>query len=225
MGLTRAYGDLVALDGLDLELAPGTGVALVGQNGSGKTTALRLMAGVLEPTGGSLRVAGEPAGGPRSRAEIAYVPDSATLYDDLTVAEHVELVAVAHGVGGEDLGERVDALLERFELADRADFLPRALSRGMRQKVQLACALVRPSRILLLDEPVVGLDPPAQRLLRDVVAERLAAGSAVVISTHQLAFARDLCQQALILAEGVVAARGGLGEVFESEAARELGLV
>ena len=172
-GLAHRYGRLTALEGLDLELRAGECLALIGANGSGKSTAVRSIAGLLAPTAGEVRVAGaDPHAEPdaeRARAALALVPDTPLLYDDLTVAEHLELVGIAHGVGDDELAERIPALLERLGLGDRADFLPRELSRGMRQKAQLACALIRPAQLLVLDEPVVGLDPPSQRLLGELL--------------------------------------------------------
>ena len=211
-GLAHRYGRLTALEGLDLELRAGECLALIGANGSGKSTAVRSIAGLLAPTAGEVRVAGaDPHAEPdaeRARAALALVPDTPLLYDDLTVAEHLELVGVAHGVGDDELTERIPALLERLGLGDRADFLPRELSRGMRQKAQLACALIRPAQLLVLDEPVVGLDPPSQRLLGELLQEATAAGVAVLLTTHQLAFADGLADRAVMLQDGAVRDQG-----------------
>jgi ABC-2 type transport system ATP-binding protein len=164
-GLRRDFGDLTAVDGFNLDLAAGECVSLIGHNGSGKTTALRVAAGQLVPTSGTVTVSGADVHDRRrghvARARLAFVPDSPVLYDDLTVGEHLELVGLAHGVR-EDLDGRITMLLERLGLTARRDFLPRQLSRGMRQKTQIACAFVRPFEVLLLDEPVVGLDPPTR---------------------------------------------------------------
>ena len=218
-GLRRAYGRLVALAGLDMSLAAGECVALVGANGSGKSTAVRAIAGLLEPSAGSVRVCGhDPHREPdaeRARSALALVPDTPLLYDDLTVRQHLELVTLSHGVVGP-----IDELLGRLGLAARADFLPRELSRGMRQKTMLACALVRPSAVLVLDEPVVGLDPPSQALLREVLAERTRAGAAVLLTTHQLGWADGLADRAVLLDEGEVADTGPWAEVRERTEAR-----
>ena len=127
--------------------------------------------------------------------------------------QHLELVALAHGVAGDDLDDRIDALLERLRLAEREAFLPRELSRGMRQKTQLACALVRPAALLLLDEPVVGLDPPSQTLLYEILLEARRAGTAVLLTTHQMAFADGLADRAVMLDEGRVSDQGTWEEV------------
>jgi ABC-type multidrug transport system ATPase subunit len=147
------------------------------------------------------------------------VPDNPLLYDDLTVREHLELVSVAHGLGGSELEARNDALLARLGLAHRADFRPPELSRGMRQKTQLACALVRPAALLLLDEPVVGLDPPSQALLHELLRERKAAGCAVLLTTHQLGFAEGLADRGVLLSEGEVADAGSYADVAADAAA------
>src|SRR4029453_3529306 len=136
-GIRKAYGELVAVDLLDLAVQPGEGVALIGHNGSGKTTTLRLVAGLLEPSDGSVTVAGASLREERSRAALSFVPDSPLLYPDLTLREHPELVGLAHG-GGDGLDGRVAELLELLDLGSRGHFLPGQLSRGMRQKAQLA---------------------------------------------------------------------------------------
>jgi ABC-2 type transport system ATP-binding protein len=223
-GLRREYGRLVALAGLDLAVEPGECVALIGANGSGKSTAVRAIAGLLEPTGGSVRVCGhDPHTEPdaeRARAALALVPDNPLLYDDLTVREHLELVALSHGLSDDTLDERVDALLDRLGLAAREDFIPRELSRGMRQKTQLACALVRPARVLVLDEPVVGLDPPSQLLLAELLRGAKAAGAAVLLTTHQMTFADGLADRAVMLEEGEVVDAGPWADVRDRAEAR-----
>jgi ABC-2 type transport system ATP-binding protein len=226
-GLRKLYGDVVALDGLDLEVAAGECVALIGHNGSGKTTAVRLAAGQLQPTAGTVTVAGIEVTGkadvPEARARLAFVPDTPVLYGDLTVGEHLELVALAHRLG-DRAGERLGVLLEELGLAGREDFQPGQLSRGLRQKAQLACALLRPFQVLLLDEPVVGLDPPSQRALRKLLRRAAAGGAAVVLTTHQLGFADGLADRAVILEDGRVADAGRFERVIGGAQAAPLGL-
>jgi ABC-2 type transport system ATP-binding protein len=210
--LGRRYGRLVGLDRLDLELRAGECVALIGANGSGKSTAVRAIAGLLEPSEGTVRIDGhdphvEPDG-ELARAALALVPDAPLLYDDLTVRQHLELVALAHGVAGDGAEGRIGALLDRLGLTARADFLPAELSRGMRQKTALACALIRPARLLVLDEPVVGLDPPSQALLAELLQEAKAAGTAILLTTHQMGFADGVADRAVVLGEGAVLDQG-----------------
>lgn len=229
-GLGRQYGEFVALQDLELTVAAGECVAVIGHNGSGKTTALRLIAGLLEPSGGSVHIGAssihdEPEA-IDARAALAMVPDTPSLYEDLTVREHLQLVAIAHGVAGEDsIDQRITELLERLGLAGKSDSRPGALSRGMRQKLQLACALVRPHRLLMLDEPVVGLDPASQRMLQRLLLEAKRNGVAVVLTTHQLDFARGIADRAVVLADGVVVADGPYDEVVDGPVVREYGLL
>jgi ABC-2 type transport system ATP-binding protein len=229
-GVGRRYGEFVALQELELTVAAGECVAVIGHNGSGKTTAMRLIAGLLEPSGGSVHIDGvsihAEAEAISARAALAMVPDTPSLYDDLTVREHLQLVAIAHGVAGEDLiEERITELLDRLGLGDKFDARPGALSRGMRQKLQLACALLRPHRLLMLDEPVVGLDPASQRMLQRLLLEAKRDGVAVVLTTHQLEFARGIADRALVLADGVVVADGPYDEVVDGPVVREYGLL
>ena len=225
--LSRTYGRLVALAGLDLTVAAGECVALIGANGSGKSTAVRAIAGLIEPSGGTVRICGhdphEEPDGEAARAALALVPDTPLLYDDLTVRRHLELVALSHGVADEGIDERVSALLGRLGLGARDTFLPRELSRGMRQKTQLACALVRPAAVLVLDEPVVGLDPPSQALLGELLREAKRDGAAVLLTTHQMAFAEGLADRAVLLEEGEVADQGPWADVRDR--ARERGWI
>ena len=223
-GLAHSYGRLVALADLTLSVGPGECVALIGANGSGKSTAVRTIAGLLEPTDGIVRVAGhDPHREPDAeivRAALALVPDAPVLYDDLTVRQHLELVALSHGVADDGIDARIDGLLERLGLGDRDAFVPRELSRGMRQKTQLACALIRPAALLVLDEPVVGLDPPSQVLLYELLLEAKRAGAAVLFTTHQMGFADGLADRAVMLDEGEVADQGPWAEVRERAEAR-----
>jgi ABC-2 type transport system ATP-binding protein len=216
-GLTRQYGRLSALADLSLTVAAGECVALIGANGSGKSTAVGAIAGTLDLSDGEVLVCGhDPHVEPEAelaRAALALVPDNPLLYDDLSVRQHLELVALSHGVTDDALDSRIAALLERLALTPRAAFLPRELSRGMRQKTQLACALIRPSEVLVLDEPVVGLDPPSQRLLHELLVEAKSDGKAVLFTTHQMTFANGLADRAIALEEGEVVDEGDWADV------------
>jgi ABC-type multidrug transport system ATPase subunit len=228
-GLGRRYGELTALHDLDLRIRPGECVAVIGHNGSGKTTAVRMIAGLLDPSAGSVLLDGAPLheepGAIDARAALALVPDAPSLYDDLTVREHLQLVAVAHDAADSDLDDRIQELLAGLGLLDKADAMPGTLSRGMRQKVQLACALIRPWRLLVLDEPVVGLDPASQRTLREFLVEAKGAGRAVLLTTHQLEFARGVADRAIVLSDGAVVAAGPYEEVVDGPVIAEYGLV
>lgn len=182
--VAKDYGDGLGLNPLDLEIGPGELVMLVGPNGAGKSTFLRLIAGLLEPTGGEVLVDGAPAGSMEARAATSFIPDNPVLYDDLSVEEHLEYVARLHGV--DEWHGRAEALLERLALTDRAYDLPSRFSRGMRQKTSLAVGLVRPFSLLLVDEPFVGLDAPTQASLVELLDEAAKEGAALLVSTHQL---------------------------------------
>jgi ABC-type multidrug transport system ATPase subunit len=179
---TKSYADLVALAPLDLKIKAGEAIALVGHNGSGKSTLLRLASGLLELTSGAVTIAGEPAGTADARAAASFVPDDPVLYDDLSVREHLGYIAALHGV---DVGDaEIDALLERVGLLHRADDLPARFSRGLRQKTSIAIGLIRPFRLLLVDEPFVGLDATGKASLLELLAEAHDDGAAVVVATH-----------------------------------------
>jgi ABC-type multidrug transport system ATPase subunit len=185
-GATKSYADLVALAPLDLEVAEGERVALVGHNGSGKSTFLQMASGLLELTDGTIEVVGAPAGTSDARAAVSYLPDQPVLYDDLSVREHLAYVAALHGVDA-DLDE-IDELIERVGLGQRADDLPARFSRGLRQKASIAVGLIRPFQLLLVDEPFVGLDAPGKDALLDLLDEAHEFGAAVVVATHDPAY-------------------------------------
>ena len=205
--VSKEYDDLVALHPLDLTCRGGELVALVGHNGSGKSTFLRLAAGLLDPSGGEIRVDGMPAGSVAARAALSFVPDEPVLYDDLSVEEHVEYVGRLHGV--DDWPARADDLIDRFELDARSEDLPRRFSRGLRQKTALVLGFVRPFSVLLVDEPFVGLDPAGQRALTELLVETAAGGACVVVATHQLDFL-DRADRAVGLRDGQVAFSGAV---------------
>ncbi len=183
---TKSYGDLVALAPLDLEVERGTLLALVGHNGSGKSTFLRLVAGTLELSGGSIDVVGAPAGTSSARAATSFVPDDPVLYDDLSVREHLAYVAALHGVDAD--ADALDAIIDRFGLLHRADDLPARFSRGLRQKTSLALGVVRPFELLLVDEPFVGLDATGKDALLTMLDELHREGRTIVVATHDANF-------------------------------------
>lgn len=185
-GASKAYADLVALEPLDLVVPAGQSVALVGHNGSGKSTFLRMAAGLLELTDGAIEVAGEPAGSSGARAAASFLPDDPVLYDDLSVREHLAYVSALHGVSAE--ADDFDELLERVGLSHRADDLPVRFSRGLRQKASIAVGLVRPFEILLVDEPFVGLDAAGKAALLGIFDELHDDGAAIVVATHDPTF-------------------------------------
>ena len=206
--LSRYYGQVAALDSLDLTISAGQCVALMGPNGSGKTTAAELICGLQEPTQGWVRINGlsihqEPEA-IAARKHLSYVPDNPYLYQDLTVRDHLRLVAAAHGVTGDDLEQRSDRLLRSLGLDKRADFFPSQLSRGMRQKTAIACAVIRPFSVLVLDEPTIGLDAASMEALRDLLVKSTASRRAILLMTHSEDFAASVATHVLHISEGRV---------------------
>lgn len=209
-GLAKDHGEGRGLAPLDLEIPSGQRVAIVGHNGSGKTTLLRMIAGLSEPTGGDVMVFGASAGTLQARADVAYVGDQPAFYDDLSLREHLVYVGGLHGAGDDTATH--DHLLDVFGLQARADDLPTRFSRGLRQKAALAVALARPFRLLLIDEPFVGLDQAGRRALIALIDEAAARGATVVVATHD----RDLAataQRLVVLADGMMIHDGDVGDL------------
>lgn len=209
-GLTKHFGDREALAPIDLRVDRGTRVALIGHNGSGKTTLLRIIAGLLDPTSGTVHVAGAPAGSLSARRAVSWLPDTPTFYDDLSLREHLQYVAELHGV--DDWSPGAQRLLRRLGLHDRADDLPVTFSRGLRQKAALAIGFVRPSELLLVDEPFVGLDGDGRTVLLELLDEAAVAGAAVVVATHELGFLHRV-ERVLALRDGHVVHDGSVAGV------------
>jgi ABC-type multidrug transport system ATPase subunit len=183
---SKSYGDLVALAPLSLTIKAGESVALVGHNGSGKSTFLRMAAGMLELSDGSITVDGSAAGTLDARSATSFLPDDPVLYDDLSVREHLAYVAALHGVDASEAD--VDELIDRVGLLHRADDLPARFSRGLKQKTSIAIALIRPFKVLLVDEPFVGLDATGKEALLGILDELHAMKMAVVVATHEPTF-------------------------------------
>ena len=209
-GLTKAYGDLMALEPLDLVIPEGQRMVLVGHNGSGKTTLLRMAAGLLEPSDGTVEVFGSPAGSEDARAALSYLPDNPVLYDDLSVLEHIEYTCRLHDA--EDWEDRAVGLLTDLGLAERADDLPSRFSRGLRQKTAIVLGLIRPFGLLLVDEPFVGLDPPGRDAFIELMDDAADAGATVVVATHQLEYVAK-AERCVALRDGAVVYDGPPGEV------------
>jgi ABC-2 type transport system ATP-binding protein len=213
-GLTKHYGDFTAVRGLALDVAGGEVLGLVGPNGAGKTTTLRCLAGIISPTSGSVAIAGhdlqrDPIAAKRA---LAFIPDEPHLFDYLSVEEHLRFVARLYGV--RDLESRMPVLLDEMELAEKRRAMPGALSRGMRQKLAIACGLLHDPAALILDEPLTGLDPGGMRRMRATITARAKMGAAVILSSHLLNLVEELCTKLLVLRRGTCAAYGTLDEII-----------
>jgi len=204
--LTRRFGPRIAVDDVSLDIRRSEIVALVGPNGAGKTTTLRMLAGLIAPTRGTIAIDGVQltrATGSAIRGRIGFLTEAPGLWDRLTVRENLTTYARLYALAHCD--RAVDRLLDTFELRDRADTRAAELSKGMRQKVALARALVHDPQVLLLDEPTSGLDPEIARSVRALLAERRAAGCAVLVSTHNLDEAERMADRVAVLHERLIA--------------------
>ncbi len=210
-----------AVDELSFEARPGEILGLLGPNGAGKTTALRCCAGILQPTFGHVLLNGFDItrNATQAKAGLAYVPEVPSLYELLTVEEHLRFVAMCY----EKLDEydrSGEALLERFDLADKREELVATLSKGMRQKLSVACAMVHNANIFLFDEPVIGIDPAGVAEMKALMQDRKQQGATILVSTHLLDTAERLCDRVLFIAKGKKLFEGTLIElraVFERE--------
>lgn len=212
-GLRKLYDDYLAVDGITFSLAPGQVCGLVGPNGAGKTTTLRCLAGLIPPTSGSMQVAGCDLSGDllELKRRLAYVPDDPPLFDDLSVGGHLDFIGRLYRV--DDHQTKAIGLLKRFELIDKYDAGATTLSRGMRQKLAICCAYMFDPQVLLLDEPLTGLDPPGIRILLDSVRERAEAGATIIISSHLLAMIEDVCSHLLVMQSGQAQYFGAANEL------------
>ena len=213
-GLRKDFGR-PAIDGLDLVVRRGEFYALLGPNGAGKTTTLRLVTGLLAPDAGSIEVLGiDLAGAPAAaKAKMAYLPDEPMLYGKLKPFEYLEFVAGLWGVRAEEAEPRARALLDWLDLGQHAHELTEGFSRGMKQKLALAGALVHDPELLILDEPLTGLDAAAARQVKDLLLAHVAKGGTVILTTHILEVAERLAQRIGIIRQGRLIAEGTLDEL------------
>jgi ABC-2 type transport system ATP-binding protein len=214
-GLTKLFGDRVAVDSMSLDVGEGELFGFLGPNGAGKTTTIKLLVGLLRPTAGSAAICGHDvvADGMRAKAAAGYVPDQPALYDKLTGREMLRLAADLYAVPRELQLVRIDPMLDAFALDEHADELVQSYSRGMRQKLALAAALLHDPRVLFLDEPTVGLDPLSARQLKDVLRRLCDEGRTVFLSTHVLEVAELLCDRVGVVQRGRLIAVGTPAEL------------
>lgn len=214
--LQKLYDDTLAVKDVSVAIPAGVVCGLVGPNGAGKTTTMRCLAGLLKPTSGEIRVLGlcPTRDAVELKRNVAYVPDDPPLFDDLSVGQHLDFIAGLYRVA--DHRPRAIELLERFELLAKYDASVTSLSRGMRQKLAITCAYLISPPLMLLDEPLTGLDPPGIRTLLDSVAEYARQGNTVIISSHLLAMIGDVCDQVWMLHQGSVRYHGSTSKLRTS---------
>ena len=217
--LTKIYGELKAVDDLSFQVAPGEIVGLIGPNGAGKTSTLRCIVGIQSPSTGEITIDGhniarDPVAAKR---HLAFIPDEPHLFDYLTVTEHLRLMGRIYKVP--DFETRSKTLIEEMELRDKVNVLPSELSRGMKQKVSIACALLHDPQVLLLDEPLTGLDPLGIRQMKSTIVARGGAGAAVLVSSHLLHLVEEICTRVVIVDRGRKVADGTMEEISTRAAA------
>jgi ABC-2 type transport system ATP-binding protein len=202
-GLRKVFGKLVAVEGLDLEVRRGEIFGLLGPNGSGKTTAIRMLTGLLPPTSGSATVVGvDVVKSPELvRRRIGYMSQRFGLYDDLTAEENIQFYAGLYGIVGEENRRRVAVQLTEYRLTERTGQLAGTLSGGVKQRLALACTTTHEPDLLFLDEPTAGVDPASRRLFWELIGRRAAAGTTVVVTTHYMDEA-ERCQRLAFLSRG-----------------------
>jgi ABC-2 type transport system ATP-binding protein len=225
-GLTKRYGKFTAVDGIDLEVPRGELFGLLGPNGAGKSTTLRMIAGILRPTSGTVLVGGvdiqqHPL---EAKARLGYIPDRPFVYDKLTGGEFLRFAAALYGQQGALVERRIDELLEFFELTSWKHELTETYSHGMRQKLIISGALVHRPEVVVVDEPMVGLDPKSARLLKDLFRQFVDRGGTVLMSTHTLEVAEVMCDRIAILYRGKIAADGTMDDLRQQTASESTSL-
>ncbi len=224
--LTKRYGTFTAVDRIDLTVGSGELFGFLGPNGAGKTTTLRMIAGILRPTSGSIRIAGvdllqDPVA---AKAKLGFIPDRPFIYEKLTGAEFLRFVAGLYDQAGPAVEHRTRELLSLFDLEEWRDELVESYSHGMRQKLIISSAFVHRPAVIVVDEPMVGLDPKAARILKDLFREYTRRGHTIIFSTHTLEVAESLCDRVAIIAQGTIRAAGTMAELRRDLAEGEEGL-
>ncbi len=222
--LRKLFGDFVAVQDVSFTVEQGELFGLLGPNGAGKSTTISCISGLLKPSEGTVRVLGhdvvrEPKG---ARQHLGVVPQELALYEDLSTVDNLSYWGAAYGLGGAELKSRVAHVLERIGLADRAKEPAKNFSGGMKRRLNFGCGVVHQPKVLLLDEPTVGVDPQSRVKLLDLVQEELARGTAVLYTTHYMEEAQSLCDRVAIMDHGEVIAMGSLDELREMLGERDL---
>jgi len=218
INLTKRYGDLMALQNLNLEIEEGDCFGFIGPNGAGKTTTIKILATLLKPTWGEARIGGlsvGPVNARQVRAMIGYVPDYFGSYEDMVVREYLAFFAASYGIHGDKREQVIDDVLDLTDLSYKADAEVNGLSRGMMQRLSVARVLLHDPKVLLLDEPASGLDPRARIEMRELLKELHRMGKTILISSHILLELADLCNKVGIIEQGELKFIGTMDEIFE----------
>jgi ABC-2 type transport system ATP-binding protein len=224
--LTKRYGKFTAVDGISLDVPRGELFGLLGPNGAGKTTTMRMIAGILRPTSGSVHIGGvdvlqHPL---EAKSRIGFIPDRPFVYDKLTGGEFLRFAAALYGQDGPTVERRIDELLEIFDLTTWKHELTESYSHGMRQKLIICGALVHRPELIIVDEPMVGLDPKSARLLKDLFRQFVDLGGTVLMSTHTLEVAEVMCDRIAIVFRGRIAAQGTMAEMRQQTESGDMSL-
>lgn len=224
--VTRRYGDRVAVRQLDLAVPPGELFALLGPNGAGKTTAIKMLVGLLRPSSGHVRLGGYDlvADPRRACALLGYVPDVPFLYDKLTGREFLQFLGGMYGFGAAEIARRIDREIAHFELNAFVDDLAETYSHGMKQRLVFAAALLHDPSVLVIDEPLVGLDPRSAKLVKDLLRRQVAEGMTVFMSTHLLDVAEQIADRIGIVTHGALLCVGTLSDLRDRLAAHHSSL-
>ena len=213
--LQKSYGDLVAVDRVSFSAGPGSVFGLLGPNGAGKSTTINCLSGLLKPTAGSVAVGGFDMAtqAVKAKSALGIVPQELAIYEDLSARDNLAYWGAAYGLKGAELKQRVDHILNRIGLSDRAGDLPKEYSGGMKRRLNFGCGLVHEPKILLLDEPTVGVDPQSRGRLFDLIKEEKAKGTCVLYTTHYMEEAEKLCDELAIIDHGKIIAAGTLKDL------------
>ena len=216
-GVVKRFGSLAALDGVSLDIAPGEFFGLLGPNGAGKSTFMSLIAGLRPLDGGTLTVdgAGVAAGSAKARRSLGLVPQHIALYEDLSAERNLRIFGELYGLRGSGLGRRIDHVLDAVQLADRRKDLVKEFSGGMQRRLNLAAALLHEPRLLLCDEPTVGVDPQSRNAIVDFLQELNRGGMTIIYSTHYMEEATRLCSRIGIIDRGKILALGTIDSLIE----------
>ncbi len=214
-GLVKRYGSFTAVDGVSLEVKPGQIHGFLGPNGAGKTTTIRMIAGLLKPTAGRILVNGHDlAVSPEAaKASLGFIPDRPFIYEKLTAGEFLTFHAGLYGIADAGIDDRIREMLELFELGRWRDELVESFSHGMKQRLVMSAAFLHRPQAVLVDEPMVGLDPRGARLIKDVFRRMADHGVAILMSTHTLEVAQEMCDLVSIILKGHIIASGTVDDL------------